>query len=75
MTKYTTENTVEQGRVADIWLDGVLQKSVVEADTDEGYVIRHSLDADGKPFLDDAREYVVTEHLTGYVEAQIRSIE
>ena len=65
MGLFTVDNTAAIGRPVAVYLDGVLQPFVKEADTDEGYVIRCILDADDKPTLDGSK--IATERVTGTV--------
>ena len=48
MPKYTPENTSVIGRNARVFLDGTEVEDAVEADTDEGYVVRYVRDENGK---------------------------
>ena len=65
MGLFTVDNTVKAGKLFTIYLDGVEQRYVIEADTDEGYVIVAKRDADGKPMRDG--DGLATERLTGNV--------
>ena len=67
MGLFTADNTIKIGRRFAIYLDGVEQRDVIQADTDEGYVIRSKCTADGKPMRDG--EKWATERLTGNVTA------
>ena len=67
MGLFTVDNTIKAGKLFTIYLDGVEQRYVIEADTDEGYVIRSKRNADGKPMRDG--DGLVTERLTGNVTA------
>lgn len=53
-----------------ITLDGVEQKLVITADSEEGYLKRNKTDANG--FLIRAGEYFATEELHGKVEISVR---
>ena len=67
MGLFTVDNTIKAGKLFTIYLDGVEQRYVIEADTDEGYVIRSKRTSDGKPTRD--RNGLVTERITGNVTA------
>lgn len=49
-----------------IWLDGVEQYGVYEADDVAGYVIREALDEDGNPIVDG--DYSLVEKVFGVVK-------
>ena len=67
MGLFTVDNTIKAGKLYAIYLDGVEQRYVIEADTDEGYVIRAKRDTDGNTMRDGDKW--ATERLTGNVIA------
>lgn len=69
--RYTVQNTVELGICADVWLNGELVKDVIEADTDEGYILRAKRNEAGDIFI-DGDEYA-TERLEGVVTVETRN--
>lgn len=75
MPKYTVHNTVECGLRADVWLDGEPVQNVIEADTDEGYVLRLQKNKAGQFFLSPDGETVETERLTGRVEVKTETFD
>lgn len=56
-----------------IWLDGVEQAMVCEANIDEGWIIRCVLDADGHITARD--DVIVTEKVYGVVTAKLMEID
>ena len=70
MPLYTVYNTVKSGLRATIFLDGKEVDNVIEADTDEGYVLTCVKDEDGfaQPTADGTQ--LETQRLTGRVEVK-----
>lgn len=68
--RYTMKNTIEVGVLVDIWLDGVPMSEVVEADTDEGYIVRIKRDKDGDIVVNG--DYIEHERIDGEVRVQVR---
>jgi hypothetical protein len=65
---------IQKGRgvFLDVYLDGVRQINVVNADDEQGFVVRHKL-RDGKTYAEG--QQVATERLTGFVEFKAREKE
>jgi hypothetical protein len=53
-------------RAPTVYLDGVRQLDVIEADDIRGYIVRTVIDRDGKPVIDG--DHFVTEKVHGVVE-------
>ena len=68
--RYTLKNTTEIGILADVWLDGDPVMDAVEADTDEGFVVRAKRDAAGNIVL--SGEYIEYERVEGDVRVETR---
>lgn len=64
----------EDGRgYRDVFLDGVLQKCVVEAkEGEDGYVVRMALDPSGRAVFDSVSDSVVYEREAGNVRVVCR---
>ena len=70
--RYTPENTVKAGKFATVYLDGVEVNNVIEADTEQGYVVRCLVNGKGY-FYADERDEVATERLEGKVVVELRT--
>lgn len=70
MPKYTIHNTVKSGLRADVWLDGDPVQDVIEADTDDGYILRYCKNEAGNIVLSPDGKTIETERLTGRVEVK-----
>ena len=60
------------GNHCDVWRDGRREWWVVEVDTDEGWAEIVTLDAQGVPMLDEARDRIVTHVEHGAFELTCR---
>ena len=67
MPRYTVGNT--RGMKVEVLLDGARVERAVEADTDEGYVLQHRLNAAGRPVIENG-EWAF-EKIEGHVEVNI----
>ncbi|MFQ6756708.1 hypothetical protein V6Z72_20390 [Cereibacter sphaeroides] len=70
MAHYEAKDCWKRGITVDVWLDGVEQSDVLEADTDAGYIVRAKLNEAGKPYL--IGDEVATERVTGVVTVRER---
>ncbi|WYK06241.1 hypothetical protein DWF04_021480 [Cereibacter sphaeroides f. sp. denitrificans] len=70
MAHYEAKDCWDRGINVDVWLDGVEQSDVLEADTDAGYIVRAKLNETGKPYL--IGDEVATERVTGVVTVRER---
>lgn len=68
MPKYTARNTTRHVGQITITLDGEQVSRVIEADTDEGYLVRMVTDDRGQVIF--GHTAVLTERLTGHVEVR-----
>jgi selenophosphate synthase len=68
MPKYTARNTSRHVGQITITLDGEQVSKVVEADTDEGYLVRMVTDDRGQVIA--GHKEILTERLTGHVEVR-----
>ena len=69
MPKYTARNTSRHvGQIA-ITLNGEQVSRVIEADTDEGYIVRMVTDDRGQVIV--GHKEILTERLTGRVEVRL----
>jgi hypothetical protein len=67
------EQQLKFGKVFDVFLDGIEQKAVQEADEEAGYIIRAILDDDGEEQLNpDNPNELWVETVRGRVEVRIR---
>jgi hypothetical protein len=67
MPHYTVENTVHVGLRATVFLNGERVKHVMEAHTDEGWVIRCQTKKDGSFVLTPDQNAIAMERLEGNV--------
>lgn len=74
MPRYTVHNTVESGLRADVWLDGDPVQDVIEADTDDGYILRYQRNEAGRFSISPDGESIETERLSGRVEVKTEPI-
>lgn len=65
---YTAYATAPNRTKIEVYLDGVLQKHVVTADTDEGWLLRLKEDDKGNLFIDHTTNRIAAERCTGKVE-------
>lgn len=63
---FTNDNTAAVGHPADVYLNGVEQKHVIEASPSGHYVVKIVVDAEGNPFLIGRGEFA-TEREEGFV--------
>ena len=66
---WNLENTTNIGVNVSILLDGIVQKHCVEADTDEGFVVRYQMLDDGHFAING--DDLVTEKVTGVVSVVV----
>lgn len=66
--KYTVDNTIKVGKPVDVFLDGEQQTGCIEADDEQGYIIRNKRDENGNLIIEG--DEFVRETIHGTVEVR-----